>query len=273
MAVVKILFKSFFIILLFSFLCKQAYSAQTTDWVSARTISSVVKLGKIYDLYIVEGMADNHTVSIEYDTPNFGNGKIVKTKKLFKNMGSGVIVSDEGWIFSNAHVVDDYSKNSIYMQYLADKDGNSLKDKNGITVKAIFIPSFRGFVWVTMTAEEYVKNNIRKSKLVYLAKTFFCDKNYDNYNRDRAILKIIAGDFNSTGDAALNVKMREHLNDTWLKAGSGLGATRYWGDFLPLRIDYIYATKDFSMYDSSTIPADCSDHLPVVSSVFLEDSN
>jgi exonuclease III len=80
---------------------------------------------------------------------------------------------------------------------------------------------------------------------------------------------IIAGDFNSTRDAALHVSLRKELIDTWSQAGLGFGATRYWGGFLPLRIDYIYVTKDFSVHNSQTISEDCSDHLPVVSSILL----
>lgn len=80
---------------------------------------------------------------------------------------------------------------------------------------------------------------------------------------------IMAGDFNSTQDAALHVRFRQSLRDTWATAGFGFGATRHWADFLPLRIDYIYVTKEFAVQDSQTLSCDCSDHLPVVSSVFL----
>lgn len=83
---------------------------------------------------------------------------------------------------------------------------------------------------------------------------------------------IIAGDFNSTRDAALHVSLRRELIDTWSQAGFGIGTTRYWGGFLPLRIDYIYVTKDFSAHNSQTLSEDCSDHLPVVSSIFLSPS-
>ena len=80
---------------------------------------------------------------------------------------------------------------------------------------------------------------------------------------------IVVGDFNSTRDSAIHRELRKTLNDTWSEAGWGFGASRYWGGFLPLRIDYIYASKEFSVQSSETIPSDCSDHLPVVSEVFL----
>jgi endonuclease/exonuclease/phosphatase family metal-dependent hydrolase len=81
---------------------------------------------------------------------------------------------------------------------------------------------------------------------------------------------IISGDFNSTSDAVLHVNLRRYLTDTWAKAGMGFGATRYWAGVLPLRIDYIYVTKTFSANKSITVVCDCSDHLPLVSEVFLD---
>ena len=80
---------------------------------------------------------------------------------------------------------------------------------------------------------------------------------------------IVVGDFNSTRDAALHFNMRKKLIDTWSRAGLGFGATRYWGGFLPLRIDYIYVTPDFSVQDVQTLPFFCSDHFAVVSSIYL----
>jgi len=81
---------------------------------------------------------------------------------------------------------------------------------------------------------------------------------------------IIAGDFNSTPDSALHHRLREDLVDTWSLAGSGFGATRRWGDFLPLRIDYIYVTSEFSVHDAQTLESDCSDHNPVVATLFID---
>jgi exonuclease III len=78
---------------------------------------------------------------------------------------------------------------------------------------------------------------------------------------------IIAGDFNSTRDTALHSTMRKSLVDTWSLAGIGMGPTRYWSDFLPLRIDYIYVTHDFNVIKSEVIQSDCSDHLPVISTI------
>jgi endonuclease/exonuclease/phosphatase family metal-dependent hydrolase len=81
---------------------------------------------------------------------------------------------------------------------------------------------------------------------------------------------LVVGDFNTTRDSAIHLELRKTLVDTWSEAGWGFGASRYWGSFLPLRIDYIYASREFSVQSSETIASDCSDHLPVVSEVFLD---
>jgi len=84
---------------------------------------------------------------------------------------------------------------------------------------------------------------------------------------------IVAGDFNSTRDSAIHAELRKNLTDTWSEAGWGFGASRYWGGFLPLRIDYIYVSHEFSVQTSQTIASDCSDHRPIVSEVFLKQAD
>ncbi|MGB3977309.1 MAG: endonuclease/exonuclease/phosphatase family protein [bacterium] len=75
---------------------------------------------------------------------------------------------------------------------------------------------------------------------------------------------IIAGDFNSTPDNALHRNMRRIMNDSWLHGGYGFGATRYWMNRLPLRIDYIYSSKQISISKSNVFENDCADHAAVV---------
>jgi len=81
---------------------------------------------------------------------------------------------------------------------------------------------------------------------------------------------IIAGDFNSTRDAALHVRFRDSLVDTWQQAGNGFGATRIWNDWLPLRIDFVYASQAFSVVGARVGSASCSDHYPVISTLALD---
>jgi vancomycin resistance protein VanJ len=82
---------------------------------------------------------------------------------------------------------------------------------------------------------------------------------------------IIAGDFNSTCQLPLHRKIRENLNDTWLKGGVGIGATRYWAGVLPFRIDYIYATKNIEITTTNIGKSEFSDHNPVFSKLFIKE--
>jgi len=80
---------------------------------------------------------------------------------------------------------------------------------------------------------------------------------------------VVAGDFNSTRDFSLHAALRSHLSDTWESGALGLGATKLAMDWLPLRIDYIYASSQFAVVDTEVLQVGCSDHRPVVSSLVL----
>ncbi len=75
---------------------------------------------------------------------------------------------------------------------------------------------------------------------------------------------IIAGDFNSTRDMSLHVRLREMFHDAWEHGGDGFGATvRFLGQ-LPLRIDYVYASPAIAVRNAVVGEDDCSDHRPVL---------
>jgi len=80
---------------------------------------------------------------------------------------------------------------------------------------------------------------------------------------------VVAGDFNSTRDAALHVALRRQLVDAWEEGGMGYGGTIAFAEVLPLRIDYVYATRDFGVAGARVPPAGCSDHRPVVVDLVL----
>lgn len=74
---------------------------------------------------------------------------------------------------------------------------------------------------------------------------------------------VVAGDFNSTPDAALHVALRAHLTDAWSAAGTGFGGTVS-ALGLPLRVDYVYASRSLGVRAAAVPAAGCSDHDPVV---------
>ena len=58
---------------------------------------------------------------------------------------------------------------------------------------------------------------------------------------------LILGDFNSTRDSALHTELRRSFVDTFARGSRGFGATVHALGWLPLRVDYIYATPDFAV--------------------------
>lgn len=80
---------------------------------------------------------------------------------------------------------------------------------------------------------------------------------------------IMAGDFNSTRDAALHTHLRRHMTDAWERGGRGMGTTIRVADVVPLRIDYTYVTPQLAVETSEVIDAECSDHQPVVTQLSL----
>ena len=82
---------------------------------------------------------------------------------------------------------------------------------------------------------------------------------------------VLAGDFNSTRDAALHVALRSPLTDAFERGGSGLGASFHLFGWLPIRIDYIYVTDTFAVQESRIVPRDCSDHRPIVTDLVLRE--
>ncbi|MFT7518726.1 MAG: endonuclease/exonuclease/phosphatase (EEP) superfamily protein YafD [Kiritimatiellia bacterium] len=81
---------------------------------------------------------------------------------------------------------------------------------------------------------------------------------------------LVAGDFNSTRDQALHIALRGPMTDTYERGGQGFGPTVQLVGWIPLRIDYIYATDAFAVQASHVPAVDCSDHRPVISDIVLK---
>ena len=72
---------------------------------------------------------------------------------------------------------------------------------------------------------------------------------------------ILAGDFNRTSDAAVHWRLRQDFWDTWLQAGWGFGTTYWLENWLPLRIDFVYADQEaFGVVSADVGDHTCSDH-------------
>ena len=81
---------------------------------------------------------------------------------------------------------------------------------------------------------------------------------------------VLAGDFNGTPDFAVHVALRRRMVDVWRRAGFGPGTTRTIGGWLPLRIDYVYASDRLPPRRAWRLPDRCSDHRAVATDLKVE---
>ena len=63
--------------------------------------------------------------------------------------------------------------------------------------------------------------------------------------------------------------MRGYLTDTFEQAGWGLGPTARAGGWLPMRIDYVYASEALAVRGAMQPSWSCSDHRPVITDLVL----
>ena len=63
--------------------------------------------------------------------------------------------------------------------------------------------------------------------------------------------------------------LRTPLTDVFETGGRGFGPTIHLMGWLPIRIDYLYASADFAVQSAQVLPRDCSDHRAVVADVVL----
>jgi len=79
---------------------------------------------------------------------------------------------------------------------------------------------------------------------------------------------IVCGDFNDTPVSYSYRKIKGDLNDAFTVSGKGLGNT-YSGTFPKVRIDYIFYSDKFSVFNFQTTKVEYSDHYPVSCSLRL----
>lgn len=165
-----------------------AASAETEhdgDWVSTNTLASVVKLSSVISTYEVEGLPDSYSYHTKDGKPDFGDASIVSHTMELVHVGSGVLVTNDGLIISNAHVTRAYSEPAIY----ALKGGR--RGPKGKSIKRVIVNPLPSFMFVGVTEKERLEKGDDAQQLGYLARVLEDDRDYD-YTRDRAVLKIVA---------------------------------------------------------------------------------
>ncbi len=84
---------------------------------------------------------------------------------------------------------------------------------------------------------------------------------------------IMVGDFNAPPHAGAHALLTEQWRDVWSAVGTTFGATKYFGTFIPFRVDFIYALHDAFILMEARVPsASCSDHRPIISTLGLPKS-
>lgn len=74
---------------------------------------------------------------------------------------------------------------------------------------------------------------------------------------------IVAGDLNAVPSSYEYYKIRQNLQDAFVVGGSGLGTTFHDYKF-PIKIDHVFASKDFEVKQMEIDRVPYSDHFPVV---------
>ncbi len=80
---------------------------------------------------------------------------------------------------------------------------------------------------------------------------------------------ILSGDFNDTPSSYIYNQLNDYLTDSFIKKGSGLSRT-YAGNIPYLRIDYVFASDNFTVNQYSRELYYYSDHFPVITILFKE---
>jgi endonuclease/exonuclease/phosphatase family metal-dependent hydrolase len=83
---------------------------------------------------------------------------------------------------------------------------------------------------------------------------------------------IICGDFNNTAFSYVYRKIKGDLNDSFKEAGNGFGRTHEF-QFLPIRIDFIFADQAFAINSFKSYNNHYSDHFPISTTLSLDSEN
>ena len=197
--------KIFISLVIVSFSLLMSVPAQTEhegDWFSANTLASVVKLSSVIRTYEVEGLADNYQYHTKGNDPDFGKATVVSEREKFVAVGSGVVISKDGLIISNAHVTRAYLKPEI--------SSSGRVGPNGKPVKIVTINPYPSIMFVGVTDKNKIENGNDAQSLKYVAYILEDDHDYDNYKRDRAVLKILyTAHMGSDGFPVLDEKIKD----------------------------------------------------------------
>lgn len=119
---------------------------------------------------------------------------------------------------------------------------------------------------------EHIANENSKNLLKRVTRTFEMQQNqaemFIRHKKDCPYKMIVSGDFNNTAYSYVYNKIKGDLQDSFMEAGNGFGRTLNF-DFFPVRIDFIFAGKDFTINGFKNFEINYSDHFPIMASLKL----
>jgi endonuclease/exonuclease/phosphatase family metal-dependent hydrolase len=77
---------------------------------------------------------------------------------------------------------------------------------------------------------------------------------------------LMSGDLNNTSFSYIYRRIKSDMKDSYLERGNGIGTT-FKFDSYPMRIDYIFASKNFDVISFKTLETSFSDHMPISATV------
>jgi len=171
------------LLMIFSLLYLNPLSAQNKEF---SNISAAVQIFNYIDVFFVKNMPHEHTVTVKFGRPDFGGGTIIEQKNaILQNLGTGIIVTKDGWLISNSHVIDPIS---VTWQ----------QDENGQLIAIVVIHTallhtefqvIKDHVFVASLTPGEIASRKRTAIIRYLAACYFRE-DHSAWDRDRAVLKI-----------------------------------------------------------------------------------
>ncbi|SEB09155.1 Metal-dependent hydrolase, endonuclease/exonuclease/phosphatase family [Chitinophaga terrae (ex Kim and Jung 2007)] len=111
------------------------------------------------------------------------------------------------------------------------------------------------------------KSIIQKMREAYIRRSQQADI-VGNFIKTSPYPVVVCGDFNDTPASYTYFTIKGDLRDAFLSKGLGIGRT-FTGLAPTLRIDYIFASRDFRVNSFRKINSDLSDHYPVIANLSL----
>lgn len=243
--------------------------------------ADILCLQEFFDSYNEEFSQNIAYITQKLGYPYYYYSKDYERYGITRDSGSKKIGYWGTIIFSKISIVD-----SGKVRFNADIDGNTeslsfidvVKDNKKVRVMSTHLQSVK-FGKLDYAEIDKIKSgtdtDIRKSKNIFskIRKAYrYRKQQADIIKAEIAKIKtpyILTGDLNDVPNSYTYSTIKGKMQDVFLKKGFGIGRT--FSSIAPtLRIDYIFASKDFKVIQQKKDNISLSDHYPIVCDVKLK---